>query len=351
MAYKLSEIKIKPSISLGKALSVIDKGAMRIALVVDDNDVLIGTISDGDIRRALLAGLKLDDNISKVYNSTPVVGKISDPKDRIIQIAVSRKLFQIPIVNELGQVVELAEIDKLVKVKEYPNKVVLMAGGLGKRLMPLTRDMPKPMLIVGGKPILETIIERFAKYGFRNLIISINHLAEKIVDYFGDGEKFGVSIEYVREDKKLGTAGALSLINSGMDEPFFVMNGDVLTKLNYKNIYDFHLRHKAYATMCVREYDMEIPYGVVQTKKSDIVSIKEKPVQKFYVNAGVYMLDPGIIKFIPRDVYTDMTDLFELIVGKKKKTVSFPVREYWKDIGKKEDLIEADKEYLDYFND
>jgi len=351
MAYKLSEIKIKPSISLRKALSVLDKGAMRIALVVDDNDVLIGTISDGDIRRGLLSGLKLDDDITKVYNSNPVVCKSSDSKDRIIQAAVSRKLFQIPIVNELGQVVELAEIDKLVKIKEYPNKIVLMAGGLGKRLMPLTNEMPKPMLMVGGKPILETVIERFAKYGFNNFIISVNYMAEKIVDYFGNGEKFGVSIEYVKEDKKLGTAGALSLIKSGINEPFFVMNADVLTKLNYKNIYDFHFRHKAYATMCVREYDMEVPYGVVQTNETDIVSIKEKPVQKFYVNAGVYLLDPGILKYISQDVYTDMTDLFELIVSKKKKTVSFPVREYWKDIGKKEDLAEADKEYLDYFND
>ncbi len=349
--YKVSDIKINKSISVRDALSVIDKGAMRIALVVDENDKLIGTISDGDIRRALLSGLNLDDNISTVYNPNPVVCKISDSKDKIIQTAVARKLFQVPLVNDLGQVVKLAEIDKLVKTEEYPNKVILMAGGMGKRLMPLTKDLPKPMLHIGGKPILETVIERFSKFGFRDIIISLNYLGDKIMDYFEDGHKFGVSIEYIHEKKKLGTAGALGLLNNKITQPFFVMNGDVLTKLNFKNLLDFHSRNKAFATMGVREFDMEVPYGVVKTNENDIVSIKEKPVQKFYVNAGVYMLDPKVLDHIPKDVYTDMTDLFELIVAKKKKTVSFPVREFWMDIGKEEDLKKADIEYLKLFND
>lgn len=349
--YKVSDIKISKSISVRDALSVIDNGAMRIALVVDENDRLIGTISDGDIRRALLSGLNLDDNISSVYNPNPVVCKTTDSKDKIIQTAVSKKLFQVPIINELGQVVKLAEIDKLVKTEEYPNRVLLMAGGLGKRLLPLTKDQPKPMLEVGGKPILETVIERFSKYGFRNIIISLNYLGEKIIDYFGNGDQFDVSIEYIEEKKKLGTAGALSLLKCEMNEPFFVMNGDVLTKLNFKNLLDFHISNNAYATMGVREYDMEVPYGVVKTNQNDIISIKEKPVQKFFVNAGVYMLDPKIINHIPKDVYTDMTELFELVVAMKKKTVSFPVREFWMDIGKEEDLKKACKDYLKLFND
>jgi len=349
--YKVSDIKISKSISVKDALTVIDRGAMRIALVVDENDILIGTISDGDIRRALLSGLSLESDISTVYNPEPVVCKVTDSKDKIIQTAVARKLFQVPLVNDQGQVVELAEIDKLVKTDQFPNKVVLMAGGLGERLLPLTKDLPKPMLKVGDKPILETVIEGFSKHGFTNIIISLNYLGEKIMNYFGNGDQFGVSIEYIEEKKKLGTAGALSLLKSEMNEPFFVMNGDVLTKLNFKNLLDFHLRNNAFATMGVREYDMEVPYGVVKTNENDIVSIKEKPVQKFYVNAGIYMLEPEAIKDIPKDVYTDMTDLFELIVRQKKKTVSFPVREFWMDIGRAEDLKKADLEYLKLFNE
>lgn len=349
--YQVNEIKISPSTLIRKALEVIDQGAMKIALIVDDKQILIGTLSDGDIRRGLLSGLGMEDSIETIYNRTPTVCRLNDPKEKIIQTAVSRRVYQVPLIDDLGRVVKLAEIDHLIKKEKLPNQVVIMAGGMGKRLMPLTEHTPKPMLKVGGRPILETLISRLQQQGFSEILISINYKGEQIKDYFGDGRMMGVNIRYIEEEKPMGTAGALGILAENPRHPVLVMNGDILTNVNFENLIDFHYKSKADATMCIREYGLEVPYGVVRLNQNNIIAIEEKPVQQFYVNAGIYVLNPEVIKTIKPGSAIDMTQIFEKLVQQNSVTVSFPIREFWMDIGKLEDYNRANNEYFRVFND
>ena len=342
-------IKLKQNATIKEALGIIDSGAMQIALVVDDNDKLIGTLTDGDIRRGILRGLDLDSSIETIVFKEPAVAKISSTKEEILKIALSKKLHQIPIVDDNGIVLDLKEIEELVEPKIKTNRVILMVGGLGTRLRPLTQDTPKPMLKVGNKPILQTIVEKFAEYGFVNITMCVNFNASIIRDYFGDGREFGVNIDYVLEQKRMGTAGALSLLKERPSEPFFVMNGDLLTNVNFEHIFSYHVLNKATATMCVREYDYEVPYGVVKMNDNKIIEIAEKPVQKFFVSAGIYMLSPEILDLIPQDEFYDMPTLFEKLIKLSKNVISFPIREYWLDIGRMEEYQRANEEYKEVF--
>ena len=344
----IDKIKLLPTSTIKEALQVIDAGAMKIALVVNAEDDLLGTLSDGDIRRGLLNGLSLDDSIETIIFKHPTVCGINDSKEEILKIAVSKKLYCIPIVDEKGVLVGIEEIDNILKPASFSNKVVLMAGGLGTRLRPLTDDIPKPLLQVGDKPILETIINGFAKYGFTHIILSVSYKAEMIEAYFGDGSKFGVNIEYVHEDKRMGTAGALSLMKESLSEAFFVMNGDLLTNINFEHMLEYHLSNNAIATMGVREYDFQVPYGVVNIEGNNILNIEEKPVHNFFVSGGVYVLSPDVLKMIP-DTYYDMPTLFEKLIEEEKKSISFPIREYWLDIGQTSDFHKANAEYHGVF--
>lgn len=349
--YQISEIKITPGVSIREALRIIDTGAMKIAIVVDEVGKLIGTLTDGDIRRGLLKGMELDDPIRDIYNSRPISVNISDPREKIIELAVSRRLYQIPVVDDEGRVIRLAEIDHLIQQEKHPNTVVLMAGGLGVRLRPLTDHTPKPMLPIGGKPILETVISRFRKQGFSRFVIALNYKGDMIRNYFGNGLTLGVDITYLEETRRMGTAGALGLLERAPDESFFVMNADILTLVNFESLMEFHVRNGADATMCIREYGMEVPYGVVRLNKDTIVSIEEKPIQQFYVNAGIYVLTPETLNLIPRGLPLDMTGLFEQAVEKGMTTLSFPIREFWMDIGKPEDYERANLDYNRLFNE
>ncbi|WP_462111238.1 nucleotidyltransferase family protein [Campylobacter concisus] len=342
-------IKLKQNATIKEALEIIDSGAMQIALVVDDNDKLIGTLTDGDIRRGILRGLDLDSSIETIVFKEPAVAKISSTKEEILKLALSRKLHQIPIVDDNGIVLDLKEIEELVEPKIKTNRVILMVGGLGTRLRPLTQDTPKPMLKVGNKPILQTIVERFAEYGFVNITMCVNFNASIIRDYFSDGKEFSVNIDYVLEQKRMGTAGALSLLKERPSEPFFVMNGDLLTNVNFEHIFNYHVLNKATATMCVREYDYEVPYGVVKMNDNKIIEIAEKPVQKFFVSAGIYMLSPEILDLIPKNDFYDMPTLFEKLIRLSKNVISFPIREYWLDIGRMEEYQRANEEYKEVF--
>jgi dTDP-glucose pyrophosphorylase len=343
------KILLSPTATIRKALEVIDSGSMKIALVVDENQKLIGTLTDGDVRRAILAGKQLEDTIEYIYYQTPTVCGINDTKEKILQLAIAHKLYQIPVVDAEGRIVGIAEVDELLKPAYHKNKVVLMAGGLGARLSPLTDTTPKPMLHVGNKPILETIIENFSRYGYTEIILSVNYKSHIIQDYFGNGDKFGVKITYVHETKRMGTAGALSLMRESLAEPFFVMNADLLTNVNFEHMHDYHLSKDAVATMAVREYDFQVPYGVVSVQDGRIVSIEEKPVHKFFVSAGIYMLSPQILAHIPDDQFFDMPTLFEKLIADKINAVSFPIREYWLDIGRMSDFEKANHEYDDVF--
>jgi len=349
--YKVDEIKISQSTLIRKALEIIDQGAMKLALVVNDEQILIGTLSDGDIRRGLLSGLGMEDSIESIFNHKPVVCQMNDPKEKIIQTAISRRVYQVPLLDDMGRVVKLAEIDHLIKKELIPNPVVIMAGGMGKRLMPLTEHTPKPMLKVGGRPILETLVSRLQQHGFTEIFISINYKGEQIKDYFGDGRMMGVNIRYIEEDKPMGTAGALGFLDEQVKHPVLVMNGDILTNVNFENLIDFHYRAKADATMCIREYGLEVPYGVVRLNQNNIIAIEEKPVQQFFVNAGIYVLNPEVIQTIKPGSAIDMTKIFENLVKQNSITVSFPIREFWMDIGKLEDYNRANNEYFRVFND
>ena len=345
----VNDIKLSINSTIKDALQTINNGGLQIAIVVDENDALVGTVTDGDIRRGLLNGLDLNSSVSLVVHKSPSIASVGDTKESILKIALAKKLHKIPLVDELGKLVGIEDIEDIIKPVGKTNRVILMVGGLGTRLRPLTQDTPKPMLKVGNKPILQTIVEKFAEYGFVNITMCVNFNASIIRDYFGDGKEFGVNIDYVLEQKRMGTAGALSLLKERPSEPFFVMNGDLLTNVNFEHIFNYHTLHKATATMCVREYDYEVPYGVVKMNDNKITEIAEKPVQKFFVSAGIYMLSPEILDLIPQDEFYDMPTLFEKAIAQGKNVISFPIHEYWIDIGRLEEYQKANEEYAKIF--
>ncbi|MCK5831464.1 MAG: nucleotidyltransferase family protein [Methylococcales bacterium] len=345
----IEKIKLTIDSTIKDALTIIDSGAVKIALVVDKDNKLLGTLTDGDVRRGILKGIALSDTIVNIYFKTPTVVSVNASKEEIIKICTSKKIHQIPVVDEKGIVVSVSLLDELLKPEVHPNKVVLMVGGLGSRLRPLTENTPKPMLHVGNKPILQTIIEKFASYGFVNIIMCVNYKSHVIQQHFGDGSQFGVNIEYISEHKKMGTAGALGLLTEKPKESFFVMNGDLLTNINFESLLDFHESHNAVASMCVREYDFQVPYGVVHIDNGKIKSVEEKPVHKFFVSAGIYMLTPDCIKLIPSDEFYDMPMLFDKLIEMDENTISFPIREYWLDIGRIDEYEKANLEYHKVF--
>ncbi len=335
--------------TIKEALQIIDTQALRIAVVIDAEKKVIGTICDGDIRRAILKGFDINDSIKDVYFKTPTICNINEPIEKIIQLAISKKVYQIPIVDDNGYLIKIEDLGNMLSLTNRPNEVIIMAGGLGTRLRPLTQDTPKPLLKVGNQPILETIINNFFKYGFKNIIISVNYKSEMIMDYFGDGSKLGVNISYIHEKDRLGTAGALSLLKNKPNQPFFVMNADLLTNVNFGHLLDYHIAEKSDATMCVREYDFQVPYGVIEVKNQHITSIVEKPIHKFFVNAGIYILSPNVLDRIPHNTFYDMPTLFDELIQEKQTILSFPIHEYWLDIGRISDFEQAQVEYGDIF--
>jgi dTDP-glucose pyrophosphorylase len=346
----IDNIKLLTTTTIKQAMQIIDRGAMQIAIVVDEQDKLLGTLTDGDIRRGLLNNLAIDDAIESIVSRAPTIASLSDTKEEVLKKALEKKLHQIPIVDKDYRVIGIKEIEELVRPLIRPNKVVLMVGGLGSRLKPLTDNTPKPMLKVGNKPILQTIVEKFAEYGFVNIVMCVNYKSHIIQDYFGEGSAFGVNIEYVLEEQRMGTAGALSLLSSVPNEPFFVMNGDLLTNVNFEHFLDYHNSQNAMATMGVREYDFQVPYGVVNIDNGKITTIIEKPVHKFFVSAGMYILDPRVIKMIPKDEFYDMPTLFKKIIAQNENAVSFPIHDYWLDIGRMEEYERANSEFHRVFD-
>jgi len=347
----INDIKLTINSTIKEALEIIDKGAVKFAIVVDSEDKLLGTITDGDIRRAILDAKVLNDSIKNIYFKTPTVVTINNTKEEIINICTTKKIYQIPVVDENNIVVAIKILDELLKPQYHKNKVVLMVGGLGTRLRPLTDTTPKPMLPVGGKPILQTIVEKFVSYGFVNIIMCVGYKSSIIQNFFEDGSKYGAKIEYILEDKRMGTAGALSLLSDSQRPkgPFFVMNGDLLTDVNFESLLDYHTLNKSMATMCVREYDFQVPFGVVNLDGHFIKSIVEKPIHNFFVSAGIYMLNSSTIDLIPENEFYDMPTLFEEMIKEGEKTVSFPIREYWLDIGRMDEYEKANREYGEVF--
>ena len=337
---------ITPTTSLEEAISVLDKGGLRIAIVVDDQRRLLGTLTDGDVRRALLRHMSLDTPVREVMCATPQVAQIDWSRERTLGVMERKGLIQLPVVDDDKRVIGLETISALVDVKPLDNPVFLMAGGFGKRLHPLTNNCPKPLLNVGDKPILELILQSFIDAGFHRFFVSTHYLPEMIREHFSDGSRWGISIRYVHEDEPLGTGGALGLLpHDEIEHPMIMMNGDLLTRLNYRGLLDFHNENGGIATMCGREYEHQIPYGVIQSDGHRIVSMVEKPVQRFFINAGIYVLSPRIVKSVKPGTRIDMPTLLEQAMANDEQVSMFPVHEYWLDIGRMEDFARAQVDF------
>lgn len=346
---KWKEVLIKPITTIFQTMQLIDKSSLQFAVVVDEELHLLGTVTDGDIRRGILKGYPLDTPITNVMNPFPVYEEKGRGYFYYNEILTQKNLKQLPIVDSDKRVVDIIFYDHYNNFPRKDNPVILMAGGLGTRLRPLTNNIPKPMLKVGDKPILETIIESYKCFGFRNFILSVNYKKEMIKDYFRDGDLLGVNISYIDEEKKLGTAGALSLLQEYPNNPFFVMNGDILTKIHFDSLLDFHIESKSIATMCVREYEFQVPYGVIHTDNNRLLSIEEKPSHRSFVNAGIYVLNPEVINYIPINTFYDMPELFNNLLNKNLSVSAYPLREYWMDIGKMDDYEKANNEFNEVF--
>ena len=333
-----------------KAVETIDHNSpLLTAIVIDDQGVLLGTITDGDVRRGMLDNVTMEEKVGRIMHKTPIF-ITNDTSSREI-----KKIFNenpncrvLPIIDDRHRVIGI-KTNKTPLQVEYNNTVLIMAGGLGTRLRPLTNNTPKPLLHVGNKPILEIILDNFIESGFSDFYISVNYKAEMIEDYFKDGSDRGISIKYLKEKKRLGTAGALSLIDNRPDQPIIVMNGDLLTKVDFQKLLEFHESNRFSATMCVREYVCKIPFGVVRANNCQLEALQEKPTQKMFVNAGIYTLNPTILKMVPPNTYIDMPELFSSILEKGQKPGVFPIREYWLDIGRLNEYEKADKAYAELF--
>ena len=343
------ECKVLAEKTILEILQVIDRSALQIALVVDENDKLLGTVTDGDIRRALLTGISLEKPVAEIMNCNPSTVHEKQERYAILMKMQEKNLNQLPVVDDKGRVVDLVSLKELTYKARRENPVILMVGGLGTRLRPLTNNCPKPLLKVGNKPILETIIENFIEDGFYKFYFAVNYKSDMIEEYFGDGNRFGVEIKYIHEKKRMGTAGALSLLPEKLKVPAIVMNGDLLTKVNFSQFLDYHEEQKALATMAVREYNYQIPYGVIHFEDSKIIDIEEKPSQSFFVNAGIYILSPEAVDRVNKEEFFDMPDLFNEIIKENKVTAAFPIREYWLDIGKMDDFEKAQGDYREMF--
>ncbi len=327
------------------AVRVIDRGAAQIALVTDENHRLLGTVTDGDIRRALLRGVSLDSPVEQIMHRNFRALPAEASECEALVLMRREKLQQVPALNGDGRVIRLFLLDELVTPKTLPNAVVLMAGGQGKRLRPMTEDCPKPMLRVGGNPLLEIILRQCLDAGFRDFYIAVNYLKNQIKAYFGDGARWGVNIRYLEEDQPLGTAGALSLLPQRPVDPILVMNGDVLTHVDFKCLLCFHAEHQSAATLCVRKHATQIPYGVVRTDDIRVLALEEKPVFSHYINAGIYLLNPDLIDLLPYDCFQDMPQLLEKALQRQHRVTAFPIHEYWLDVGIPEALERANGEW------
>lgn len=343
----LLSLCISVSDSIRQAMLCMDDTQQGIVFVVDESRRLLGTITDGDVRRATLADTDLDAPVSVILArkvdspySKPVTASVGTDRTALLRLMRERVVRQIPLLDEAGRVVDLVTLDSLLPNEILPLQAVIMAGGVGARLRPLTEDLPKPMLPVGGKPLMERVIEQLRQAGVRRVNVTTHYKPEKIIEHFGDGHAFGVELNYMNEEEPLGTGGALGMMPAPK-EPVLVMNGDILTQVNFRAMFAFHQEHKADLTVGVRRYEMQVPYGVIECEGAQVRQLHEKPQVGFLVNAGIYLLEPTVYQFMPQKTSFNMTDLIQWLLDAKRTVVSFPIREYWLDIGQHADYAQA----------
>lgn len=350
MISDLSVLCVSPESSIRQMIACIDRNEKGIALITDKSGCLLGTITDGDIRRAMLLGQNLDTPVSELLARKskspypqPVTAPLNCEPVALLRLMQERVVRQVPLLDSEGRVAGLVTLDELLPEQGLPLQAVIMAGGFGTRLRPLTDHTPKPMLPVGGRPLIERIVEQFRQAGIRKVNITTNYLAGKIIEHFGDGHQFGVNISYVDEGRPLGTAGALGLMQTP-EQPLLVINGDILTQVDFRAMLAYHQEHQALLTVAVRKYDLNVPYGVVESEGPFIQRLVEKPVFSFFVNAGIYLLEPAAHHYIPGGQHFNMTDLIQCLLDERQPVVSFPIHEYWLDIGQHVDYERAQED-------
>ena len=346
MSYDWKNILIKADQPIRDALQLIDSESLRIALVVDDELRLLGVVTDGDVRRGLLNNLSITSPVSMVMHTKPLTAKLGTARKELVKFMEKEQLLAIPLMEE-DKVAGLETLQRVGQYSKYQNPVFLMAGGFGTRLRPLTDNCPKPLLKVGDKPILEIVLNSFIKAGFVNFYISTHYLPEMIREHFGDGSKWNVKISYVHEELPLGTGGALGLLPADIpDLPLILINGDVLTNVDFERVLEFHNKHQAAATMCVRDYEYQVPFGVINGEGNKIISMVEKPVQRFFVNAGIYVISSQIRRSVQENSRIDMPSLLEQFIAQQHNVLMFPIHEYWLDIGRIEDYNRAQTDIM-----
>lgn len=334
----LSHLCIAPDGSLREAMEDIDANSKGIVLVCVE-DRVVGTVTDGDIRRAILQGIDLNAPVSTIVDrkkesspSSPVTAAVGTDHGAVLKLMREHSVRQIPLLDSEGRIKQLLTLDELVPEQALPMEAVIMAGGLGTRLRPLTEHIPKPMLPVGDRPLLQRTVERLREAGISRVHLTTHYKSEVIQQHFGNGSEFGMDIRYVEEDEPMGTAGALCRLN-GTSQPLLIINGDILTNVDFRAMFQFHQEHDAYMTIAVKQIELAVPYGVVELGDSGVTGITEKPVMRHFINAGIFLLNPEACEFVPHDRPYDMPDLINALVEARKRVVAFPIREYWLDIG------------------
>ena len=350
MMIELKQLLVSPNNSIQEVMTCIDRNAKGIALVVDKKRRLLGTVTDGDLRRAILARVNFESPVSELLTHKssspypkPVTAPVGTDRPTLLQLMQKHRVRHVPLLDSAGRVVDLATLDELLPDPVLPVRAVIMAGGFGTRLHPLTEQLPKSMLPVGDRPLMERIINQLRQAGIQRVSVTTHHMSEKIVEHFGDGSDFGVELNYITEDRPLGTAGALGLMKAPQ-EPMLVINGDILTQVNFRAMLDYHREHKADLTVAVRKYDLDVPYGVIESDGSFVQGLTEKPSFSFFVNAGIYLLESAVHHYIPNGQHFDMTDLIQRLLEEKRPVANFPIVEYWLDIGQPADYDQAQKD-------
>lgn len=344
----LKRIMINQELPIYEAMKILCQTSLRILLVIDQSTgKLLGTLTDGDIRFAFLKNKSFSTKIKDVMNPHPITVFKRDnlSQKNMLELMVKKQIQHLPILNNKFQPIDLIKLDNLIEIKDKKNAAVIMAGGQGNRLKPLTEETPKPLLKIGDKPILEIIIENLKLYGFRNIFITINYKSEQIKNYFQDGSQFDVNIEYIEEKKKLGTAGGLAFLKNKIDAPFIVINGDILTKLNFETLFSFHNKNRADLTVTTKLIEKQSKYGILKIKNKNIIDIVEKPLEKNFINAGIYVLNSEVLEFIPKNKECNITEIIKILLNKNKKILYYPVKEYWLDIGHIEDYELAQQQW------
>ena len=349
----ISDLFVSPQRSIKDAMEVLNRGGISIALIVNKSGKLLGTLTDGDIRRALLRNIRLEEPIEKVMNSHPVTAPVGMPRDDLLALMHMRRKRQIPLVAE-DKVVDIVWQEKLMENDQTPkidSLVVIMCGGLGTRLRPLTDEMPKPMLPVGEKPVLKILLDSLKKEGFRRVLISVHYKRKAIQEYLGDGSSLGLEIHYLVESSPLGTAGAIGLIPEDQkpNMPFLVVNGDVLTRLNFSAFLEFHVASGNAFTLCCRPYEVNIPFGYPVLEGNLVKDFKEKPTFNFLVNSGIYCLSPELLSEVPKNNRFDMTDLIDRLCQIGSRVGVFPLWEPFHEIGRVESYHKAESFFRDNF--